>query len=166
MITHYKILDVNTSADKNDVKKAYRKLALKHHPDRNQGNLKSEEEFKKILTAYEILSDENKRAIYDKELEIHLKSRTFNKNKSTNPKTQQKHYNTGRKKVTPDYTRVLDLIVAFVITGFIVSAILYGILKDTEQESKSDKNDKVKNKTKEIHIEEDTERPESGEINF
>ena len=65
--TPYEILGVAKSADADTIRKAYRKLARKHHPDVNPGDAKSEERFKDISTAYEILSDEKKRAAYDAE---------------------------------------------------------------------------------------------------
>jgi molecular chaperone DnaJ len=61
----YEILGVNRDASDDEIKKAYRKLAMKHHPDRNPDNPKSEEHFKEAKEAYEILSDANKRAAYD-----------------------------------------------------------------------------------------------------
>ena len=61
----YNILGVNRDASDEDIKKAYRKLAMKHHPDRNPDNPKSEEHFKEAKEAYEILSDGQKRAAYD-----------------------------------------------------------------------------------------------------
>ena len=61
----YEILGVNRDASEDDIKKAYRKLAMKHHPDRNPDNPKSEEQFKEAKEAYEILSDGQKRAAYD-----------------------------------------------------------------------------------------------------
>lgn len=62
---YYEILGVERNADAKDVKKAYRRVAMKHHPDRNDGNTESEEKFKEASEAYEILSDEQKRAAYD-----------------------------------------------------------------------------------------------------
>ena len=62
---YYKILGVDKSAGKEDIKKAYRKLALKYHPDRNPNNKKAEEKFKKISEAYAVLSDPEKRKQYD-----------------------------------------------------------------------------------------------------
>ena len=61
----YDILGVNRDASDEEIKKAYRKLAMKHHPDRNPDNPKSEEHFKEAKEAYEILSDGQKRAAYD-----------------------------------------------------------------------------------------------------
>ena len=61
----YDILGVNRDASDEEIKKAYRKLAMKHHPDRNPDNAKSEEHFKEAKEAYEILSDGQKRAAYD-----------------------------------------------------------------------------------------------------
>jgi molecular chaperone DnaJ len=62
---YYEILGVQKSASDDDLKSAYRKLALQHHPDRNQGNKGAEEKFKEINEAYGILSDKQKRAAYD-----------------------------------------------------------------------------------------------------
>ena len=58
---YYKILGVEKSASEEDVKKAYRKLAMKYHPDRNPGNKQAEEKFKKLSEAYAVLSDQEKR---------------------------------------------------------------------------------------------------------
>lgn len=62
---YYEVLGVEKSADQDTIKKAYRKLAVKYHPDRNPGDKEAEEKFKEATEAYEILSDEEKRPIYD-----------------------------------------------------------------------------------------------------
>ncbi|MBI4743878.1 MAG: molecular chaperone DnaJ [Actinobacteria bacterium] len=62
---YYKILGVSKDANRNEVKKAYRKLARKYHPDANPNNKEAEEKFKKVSEAYEVLSDEKKRKEYD-----------------------------------------------------------------------------------------------------
>ncbi|MBP9764978.1 molecular chaperone DnaJ [Candidatus Babeliales bacterium] len=61
----YEVLGVNKDASLDEIKKAYRKLAMKYHPDRNPGNPEAEEMFKEAAAAYEVLSDEKKRAQYD-----------------------------------------------------------------------------------------------------
>lgn len=62
---YYKRLGVEKSASADDIKKAYRKLAFKYHPDKNQGNKEAEENFKQINEAYAVLSDSQKRQQYD-----------------------------------------------------------------------------------------------------
>jgi curved DNA-binding protein len=62
---YYKILGVERNVSKEEIKRAYRKLAMKTHPDRNPGNSKAEERFKEINEAYQVLSDPEKRARYD-----------------------------------------------------------------------------------------------------
>ena len=62
---YYEILGVNKSADKEAIKRAYRKLAKKYHPDTNAGNPHAEEMFKDVTEAYNVLSDEKKRKLYD-----------------------------------------------------------------------------------------------------
>ena len=62
---YYEVLGVSKGADEKEIKKAYRKLAMKYHPDRNPDNKEAEEKFKEINEAYEVLSDETKRRNYD-----------------------------------------------------------------------------------------------------
>lgn len=61
----YEVLGVERSASADDIKKAYRKLAIKYHPDRNPGNKEAEEKFKEAAEAYDVLHDPDKRARYD-----------------------------------------------------------------------------------------------------
>lgn len=63
---YYEILGVSRSAEDAEIKKAYRKLAMKYHPDRNSNDKDSEEKFKEIQKAYAILSDQQKRSAYDR----------------------------------------------------------------------------------------------------
>ncbi|MCA9042517.1 MAG: DnaJ domain-containing protein, partial [Planctomycetaceae bacterium] len=62
----YKTLGVSRTASANDIRKAYKKLAKQYHPDRNKGDEKAAEKFKEVQEAYSVLSDENKRAQYDR----------------------------------------------------------------------------------------------------
>src|SRR5258708_4036558 len=62
----YELLGVQRDAGAEDLKKAYRKLAMKYHPDRNPGDKSAEQRFKDISEAYDVLKDEQKRAAYDR----------------------------------------------------------------------------------------------------
>lgn len=63
---YYEVLEVSKSASADEIKKAYRKKAIQYHPDKNPGNKEAEEKFKEAAEAYEVLSDEQKRAQYDR----------------------------------------------------------------------------------------------------
>ncbi len=62
---YYEVLGLQKGASENDIKRAYKRLASKHHPDKNQGSKDAEEKFKEINEAYEVLGDAEKRAAYD-----------------------------------------------------------------------------------------------------
>ena len=62
---YYEVLGVDKNASEAEIKKAFKRLAMKHHPDRNPDNKESEEHFKEAKEAYEVLSDSQKRSAYD-----------------------------------------------------------------------------------------------------
>jgi molecular chaperone DnaJ len=63
---YYEVLSVSRSADRDEIKKAYRQMALKYHPDRNPGDATAEEKFKEAAEAYSVLGDPEKRSVYDR----------------------------------------------------------------------------------------------------
>src|SRR5690349_23233626 len=74
MADFYNTLGVEQTASDDEIKKAYRKLAMQCHPDRNNGSKEAEEKFKAITEAYDVLRDPNKRALYDRYCEARLRS--------------------------------------------------------------------------------------------
>lgn len=74
---YYEVLGVSRDADETAIKKAYRTLALKHHPDKNPGDQKAEQTFKEVSEAYEVLSNPEKRELYDRYGHEGLKARGY-----------------------------------------------------------------------------------------
>jgi len=91
---YYEILGVKKDATEQEIKKAYRKLARKWHPDVNPGNKAAEEKFKKISQAYEVLGDKEKRKLYDEFGEAGL-SQGFNAEQA---RTYQQWQQTGGRQ--------------------------------------------------------------------
>jgi len=87
---YYKILGVQKGASADEIKKAYRQLALKYHPDKNQGDEASEDKFKEIASAYEVLSDVKKRKQYDR-----YGDNASNQNQHQDPRTAYSNFQTS-----------------------------------------------------------------------
>ena len=87
MENYYSILNVSNNADEDQIKQAYRALAMKYHPDKNPDNKIAEEKFKRISEAYSVLSDSQKRKEYDLSMSNPFSSsgRTYTYNQNTNP---------------------------------------------------------------------------------
>ena len=67
---YYEVLGLQKGASEDEIKRAFRKLAVKYHPDRNQGNAEAESKFKEINEAYQVLSDPEKKANYRQKADI------------------------------------------------------------------------------------------------
>ena len=95
---YYKILEVSENADILKIKKKYRKLAMKYHPDRNAGDEKAAKKFREITEAYEVLSNEKKRKEYDCKRE-NGNNQSKNKNNKENfkSKSSQNNFNFGKE---------------------------------------------------------------------
>jgi len=83
-VDYYEVLEISKSSDSTQIKKAYRKLAMKFHPDRNQGDKEAEEKFKEVNEAYQVLSDSSKREIYDRYGKAGLEGQGFQRSGGMN----------------------------------------------------------------------------------
>lgn len=158
MINYYKILNIEFRATEAEIKKAFRKLATIYHPDKNKGSKKSEELFKIILNAYEILSDKKKKAVYDKNYkEYFLKNETYQNNSKPNyeqnnrgtPKEKEKNKKND-KSATINYKFIIFLIIIII---WLISQ------NKTTTTGNKDADYQLENQQNE-------NRPESGEIEF
>lgn len=89
MNDYYSVLGISKNATQEEIKKAYRNLAFKYHPDRNPDNKEAEEKFKKISEAYDVLGDEKKRAEYDR---FGLAGSSYNSENSYYQNNYQNYY--------------------------------------------------------------------------
>lgn len=96
-MNYYEVLGVSKNADISEIKKKYRKLAMKYHPDRNSGDENATKKFRKVTEAYEVLGDEKKREEYDCKRK-NVQSQRRNKNKKENVKDEfsQNDFTFGR----------------------------------------------------------------------
>lgn len=96
-MNYYEVLGVSENADVSEIKKKYRKLAMKYHPDRNSGDENATKKFREVTEAYEILWDEKKREEYDCRRK-NIQSQRKNKNKKRNVKNKfpQNDFTFGR----------------------------------------------------------------------
>ena len=96
-MNYYEVLGVSENADVSEIKKKYRKLAIKYHPDRNSGDENATKKFREVTEAYEILWDEKKREEYDCRRK-NIQSQRKNKNKKRNVKNKfpQNDFTFGR----------------------------------------------------------------------
>ena len=95
---HYKILGLDSSASADEIKKAYRKLSKKFHPDKNEGDAFFENMFKQIQNAYEIIGDEEKRHYYD--MQMGFKPRQQYRSQTEQPQAQPRK---KRKPISADH---------------------------------------------------------------
>lgn len=92
---YYKVLEISREAGEADIKKAYRRLSKKYHPDANPGNAQAEKRFMEISEAYSVLGDKEKRQAYDRERDIPKNDRAQGRNVKRN--TAREPYDLKRK---------------------------------------------------------------------
>lgn len=164
MTDYYKILNVSFGASEAEIKISFRKLANKHHPDKNGGSKQSEDTFKIILNAYETLSKKENRVVYDlkyKQYFHQANSETANQNR-TDSTTKQKKSKTSTPK-QKEYQKTmttkpnLNYAFWFVIVIFLL-LFVYSVNKTTT--TGNPKADKLLEEQKSDNT------PQSGEINF
>jgi curved DNA-binding protein CbpA len=122
---YYDILEVSVNASDEVIRVAYRKLAQKHHPDKNNGDKASEEKFKIIQEAYEVLSNQERRALYDRPFKA-----SYNDSQSTN--TEQSYSQSTFSKKKPLSGLAILLLVFAPIIGLIVLGYYFGGREKTE----------------------------------
>ena len=131
MKDYYQILEISRNANSEEVKKAYRKLAVKYHPDKNDGNKQAEERFKDINEAYRILSNHKKRYYYDNPKEAYTlqyqKSYLYRKIQFYKRRQAEKNINKEPQMVT--FVRniiVLTMLFVTMYIGFTSSSSFFG----------------------------------------
>jgi len=160
---YYKILNVNFGASETEIKKGFRKLATIYHPDKNGGSKLSEEAFKVILNAYEILSNKDSRLDYDIRYRQHFLQQKMQTNQQTKAKpnpnygqprpaqpTNKKYHKSQNSKPRVAYI-------------FWVLIILIGLLFFYQSNKKTTGNPKGE---QQLEGQKSGNRPQSGEIDF
>ena len=160
MKNYYKILELDKNAEQLDIKANFRKLANKFHPDKNGGDLKCEEIFKNILEAYNILSNPIKKIEYDIKLNNFIEKKIEIKTNSYNYK--RKINNIYEIRISKRLTlNIIITIVLIIILIFIADGI-----KQFNDLNKNFDGHKKMQKENSFKIQNNNDRPKSGELNF
>ena len=156
MKNYYYILQLRDFATDREIKKAFRQLAIKYHPDKNKGRKDYEEKFKEIALAYEVLSDPNKKRDFDFKLsQQNLSSKIPETARQPNNEEQRRPVNT---KPSEEKKVKVPLFWALAIIIFIIYLIsTFGSGTTTTGDPKADK---------ELEKEENAKKPKTGEIDF
>lgn len=129
MTDHYEILGISRSASVTEVRSAFKRLAMRYHPDRNPGDAEAEEKFKKINEAYHTLTDPVKKARYDMRFQVIPQySEQYIQNLYRRQYYSQQKYNQGKYILDREYFRIqgLAFLVFIVISGFCFAIIHAG----------------------------------------
>lgn len=124
MPDYYKILGISSNATSGQIKVAYRRLALKYHPDKNPHNQLAEKKFVEIAEAYQILSDPHKRSKYDRGQKIDI-NEDFEEELRRRPPPPQYYYKFGPEKVT--YSKRDYILATAAVIAIIVIAVVFPI---------------------------------------
>ncbi len=155
-------MNVSFGASEADIKKRFRKLANLHHPDKNSGSLKSEETFKIILKAYEVLSDKNSRVAYDFEYKKYFDLQNDNKihNKSRPNCKEQKNSQDNRQADNQQKKKTANSSGINYGYWLILLIIIYFY---NSNKSNNDRNAKA---FEQLKNSQNVNRPQSGELDF
>lgn len=161
MINYYKTLEVKPSATETEIKKAFRRLAIKYHPDKNKGRKDAEEKFKEIAFAYEVLSDPVRKL----ELDIYLSQQnlTFTIKSGSTRSGAESEYKKTEFKDKPNQKEEINIRVTLFWTVALIILIIY-LISNSDPETKRTTGNKKADK--ELEKEESARKPKTGEINF
>lgn len=123
-LDYYKILGVNKNASHDEIKKAYKKLAVKYHPDKNEGELLSEEIFKSVKEAYDTLSDTHKKSRYDN-LQTYKKQTSTHSAQTARPKAKTYTKNHVNKNESISNTKVAIIGVSVILFITTIALAVY-----------------------------------------
>ncbi|MFN3299393.1 MAG: J domain-containing protein [Sediminibacterium sp.] len=166
MIDYYKVLNIKVDASENQIKKSFRKLAVIYHPDKNNGSKKSEEIFKVLIEAYEVLTNHEKRRKYDA---IYWKQNNSSKGNTESFENEKKFHTSSSSNSTIFSNKQFEFNFANLLQTklnfkFWLITILIGLLFIYQLFIKQSSNHESLNRqSNQQPIE---QRPESGEINF
>lgn len=161
MKNYYEVLQIRNFATDGEIKKSFRQLAIKYHPDKNKGRKHLEEKFKEIANAYEILTDPIKKRDFDFRLSQHDQNKrttgTTTRSNYSEPKQPTNTRNQKEEKKEEGSKGLIFWIIAIVI--FIIY-LISGSNSDSETTTGNSKVDK------ELEKKENAKKPRTGEIDF
>ncbi len=143
MLNYYEILEVSQYASQTEIKAAFKKMAVRYHPDKNPDDKAAEDKFKLVNEAYQVLGNEYKKSVYDQRLFYKDEGKSYQGSTGTNGGTQKRYYTSYRRRTYKGYNPYNPQLHLLALGGFVLSLVFVWLIYTLIENHYSDKNYKL-----------------------
>lgn len=139
MLNYYEILEVSQYASQTEIKAAFKKMAVRYHPDKNPDDKVAEDKFKLVNEAYQVLGNEYKKSVYDQRLFYKDENKSYQSSTGTSG-TQKRYYTTYRRRTYKGYNPYNPQLHLLAVGGFVLSLVFVWLIYTLIENHYSEKN--------------------------